>query len=349
MSLQPGLVILLSSGETSASGRRIYEWLFRQLEPPISMVILETPAGFQPNSKLVADKVASYIEHHLQNHTPRVTVVPARQRNTPYSPDNAEIASFILGANVLYMGAGSPTYAVRQLQGSLTWHTMLARHRQGAALVLTSAAAIAVGVQALPVYEIYKVGVDLHWSLGLNLLGPYGLPLVLVSHWDNNEGGQELDTSRAFIGRTRFAQLKAMLPPHMTIVGLDEHTALALDLAKQECLVMGRGGVCVCRDEQERHFLHGERFALHQLGSPVLPDPTDGIPPDVWQRTLEASKSTRADQSTQPPSQVLTLVEQREKARRDRDWTAADTLRRSIEAMGWEIRDSTEGPQLVHS
>ncbi len=78
---------------------------------------------------------------------------------------------------------------MRQLQASLTWHTILARHRLGASLALASAAAIAAGTFALPVYEIYKVGEDPHWKPGLDLLKPFGLSLAFIPHWDNMEGG----------------------------------------------------------------------------------------------------------------------------------------------------------------
>ena len=86
------------------------------------------------------------------------------------------------------MGPGSPTYAVRQLADSLAWHRLIARHRVGATLALASAAVIAISALALPVYEIYKAGQDLHWQPGLDLFGAYGLKLVFVPHWNNAEG-----------------------------------------------------------------------------------------------------------------------------------------------------------------
>lgn len=346
MSQQPGIVVLFSSGETSASGQRIYEWLFRRLSPPIRMAVLETPAGFQPNTALVAGKVANFVRHHLQNYQPQVTVVPARRRGTPFSPDDPDIVAPLLQANVIFMGAGSPTYAVRQLQDSLAWHTLLARHRLGAAVMLASAAAIAASAHCLPVYEIYKVGADLHWSPGLDLFGPYGLSLCIVSHWDNTEGGAELDTSRGFIGRARFEQLRAMLPPEVTVVGLDEHTALALDLASQTCRVMGRSGVCLCHGGAERRFEHGQTFPISELGAFRVPDPEQGIPPVVWQRAQVAQAEARAALALQPPVDVLALVQQREAARARHDWTAADDLRQRILALGWQVRDTGAGPEL---
>lgn len=342
MSEQPGIVVLFSSGETSASGQRIYEWLFRRLSLPIRLAVLETPAGFQPNTALVAEKVAHFVRHHLQNYQPQVTVVPARRRGTSFSPDAPDIVAPLLQSSVIFMGAGSPSYAVRQLQDSLAWHTLLARHRLGTNVILASAAAIAASAQCLPVYEIYKVGADLHWCPGLDLFGPYGLSLALVSHWDNTEGGAELDTSRGFIGRDRFGQLRAMLPPEVAVVGLDEHTALAVDLAAQTCRVMGRGGVCLCHGGAEHRFEQGQSFPITELGAFRIPPPQEGIPAEVWQRVQAAQTAV----APQPPTEVLALAQEREAARARRDWVAADDLRQRIVALGWQVRATGAGPEL---
>jgi hypothetical protein len=338
MAEQPGIIVLFSSGETSASGQRIYEWLFRRLSRPVRMAILETPAGFQPNTALVAGKVADFVRHHLQNYQPQITVVPARQRSTSFSPDDPEIVSPLLQANVIFMGAGSPTYAVRQLEDSLTWNTLLARHRLGAGVMLASAAAIAASAQCLPVYEIYKVGADLHWCRGLDLFGPYGLSLCLVSHWDNSEGGAELDTSHGFVGQARFERLRTMLPPEVMVVGLDEHTALAMDLAGETCRVIGRGGVSLCQGGAEHRFEHGQSLPISALGSFHMPDPQEGIPAEVWERVRGAQAEASA--AAQPPPEVVALVQEREAARARRDWAAADDLRQRILALGWQVRDT---------
>ena len=106
----------------------------------------------------------------------------------------------LMDSNLIFMGPGSPSYTVRQLQGSLAWDLIRARHRLGAALALASAATVAMGAWAIPVYEIFKVGEDPHWKPGLDLLGDFGLHCVVVPHWNNTEGGQDVDTGRCFIG-----------------------------------------------------------------------------------------------------------------------------------------------------
>jgi cyanophycinase-like exopeptidase len=345
---RPGLITLFGSGEVSASGRRVYDWLFGRMRAPICAAVLETPAGFQPNSAVVAEEVAQFLRQRLQNHRPDVTVVPARKRGTPLSPDDAQIVAPLLTANVMFLGPGSPTYAVRQLRGSLAWHTLLARHRLGAAIILSSAATIAVGAHVLPVYEIYKVGEDLHWAPGLDLLGAYGLSLVLMPHWDNAEGGDSLDTSHCFMGRERFERLLELLPAEATVLGIDEHTALIVDVGAAQCHVMGRGGITWLRAGEMTRVDHPQSFALAELGNFQTPDLRAGIPDDVWQNVLSAS-SQEPCSPPEPPPQVLTLVQEREVARSHNNWETADALRNEVAALGWQIQDTPDGPRLVAS
>ncbi|MCA9972250.1 MAG: hypothetical protein KC425_18640, partial [Anaerolineales bacterium] len=265
--MTPGLVVLLGSGETLPSSRKTHVYVADRLPPSRRVVILETPAGFEPNSALVAGKIAQFLAHRLQNYGLDVQVLPARKKGTPFSPDNPEVVAPILTADEILLGPGSPTYAVRQLRNSLALRMIAARHRSGAALFLSSSATLAFSVQTMPVYEIYKVGEDLHWKKGLDFFGAYGLPLVVIPHWNNGDGGDELDTSRCYLGRARFERLLALLPPGQTVVGIDEHTSLILDFAAGECLVMGLGGVTVLRDGETRLFETGQQFALDVLAA----------------------------------------------------------------------------------
>jgi len=346
VSEQPGLIVLFGSGETSSSGQKVFDWLFRRLSAPIRVAVLETPAGFELNSAQVAGRVADFLRQRLQNYRPEVTVVPARKRGTPFSPDEPGIVAPLLEANVIFLGPGSPTYAARQLKDSLAWQVLVARHRLGAAIVLASAAAIAASTHALPVYEIYKVGEDLHWHEGLNLLGPYGLPLVFVTHWNNAEGGADLDTSRCFMGQSRFELLLDMLPPGVTVVGVEEHTALVVDLAAETCQVLGKGGITLLRHGEERCFKHGETFSIHELGRFQQPEPQAGLPAEVWEQVKTAHMEAQAKVAPEPPPEVLSLVEERVAARVRRDWATADALRERIAALGWEVRDTPQGPEL---
>jgi len=286
---------------------------------------------------------------------PQVQVIPARKRGTAFSPDDAELAAPLLGADYIFLGPGSPTYAVRQLRDSYAWHALTARHRLGAAVCFSSACTIAIGNQALPIYEIYKVGEDPHWKAGLDFFAPYGLSLVLVPHWNNTDGGSELDTSHCYMGLDRFNQLAAMLGKEITVVGIDENTALALSPQSGQCRVLGVGSVVVIRDGQEQRFKHRKSFPTSVLGAWRLPAAQDGIPDHVWRHALVAQADRNRPASPAPEvdaihpdrlAQVEALMAQREIARTRRDWATADRLRDQIVDLGLRVVDTPDGPVL---
>jgi hypothetical protein len=333
-------VALFGSGEIAPAGRRVHEILFQTLDPPIHVAILETPAGFQPNSAWVAGRLAEFIEQRLQNFHPQVTVLPARRRDGPRSTNDSQLTAPLLTANYVFAGPGSPTYAVRHLKDTFAWQVMLARQRRGTVLALASAFAISVGAYALPVYEIYKAGADLYWAPGLDLFGPYGLELAIVSHWDNQEGGATLDTSHAFMGAERMRLLKAMLPPSTTLLGIDEHTAVVLDFAQGTASVVGRGGATVHRSGEEHFFADGENFPLTALGDVRMPAVDESIPREVTEAILAAEE----DRERLPP-EIAALIEEREAARSKRDYARADALRERLAELGYMIEDTPRGPR----
>jgi hypothetical protein len=350
MVLHPGLITLFGSGETAPGTQKVYHALFSQLAEPPRVAILETPAGFEPNSDYVAGQIGAYLCKRLQNFRPTVALVPARQRGTPFSPDEPALLQPLYNANMLFMGPGSPTYAVRQLAGSLAWHVLRALHRLGTHLVFSSAMVLASSRSTLPIYEIYKVGEELHWKPGLDLFGDFGLSLVLVSHWNNGDGGELLDTSRCYLGQARFGQLLALLPddPERRVVGIDENTALTLDLAAGTCVVRGAGAVSVMHAGTVARFEAGSQFDLHLLGSVQLPAATAGIPEAVWEQVMAAQVQAHTARTTllAPDAAALVLLQERTAARERRDWSEADRLRRQLETLGWRVQDTPQGPQL---
>jgi cysteinyl-tRNA synthetase len=51
--------------------------------------------------------------------------------------------------------------------------------------------------------------------------------------------------------------------------------------------------------------------------------------------------------ASEAPAQVVALLEARERARAARDYAEADRLRGDIGALGWEVRDGPDGPELL--
>ncbi len=52
-------------------------------------------------------------------------------------------------------------------------------------------------------------------------------------------------------------------------------------------------------------------------------------------------------EAVQAPAEVLELVQQREQARADRDYAAADAIRDELRSRGWDVRDGPDGPELL--
>jgi hypothetical protein len=340
-----GRIAFLGSGETSLAGGRIFESLARLIPDPLHVSIMETPAGFELNASIVAGRVGEFFKTRLQNYKPSIDLIPARKQGTEFSPNNLEILKPLLRANVIFMGPGSPTYLARQLRGSLAWDIIRARHRLGATLIFSSAATISVGAWVLPVYEIYKVGEDVHTKEGLSFFSDFGMDLSFVPHWNNAEGGTDLDTSRCFVGIERFDQWMKLLPLENILIGLDEHSGIVMDFEKGVCNVHGVSSVSVLRNAGMEIYPAGASFSLKELGDFSLSDPVrKGIRPEVWEMVLNASK---VDDSAAPPDEALKLLELRKEARARKDFAESDRLRDRISEMGWTIQDGREGQKLV--
>lgn len=341
-----GQIAFLGSGETSLAGGRIFESLARKITDPLRIALMETPAGFELNSAQVVGRVGDFMKTRLQNYKPVVDVVPARKKNTVFSPDDPEIIKPLLHANLIFMGPGSPTYTIRQLKDTLAWDVIRARHRLGATLVFASAATISISAHALPVYEIYKVGQDVHAVDGLNLFADFGLHVSFIPHWNNAEGGVDLDTSRCFIGMERFTEWCELIPPENNTIGLDEHTGLILDFESGQCEVSGVSSVSLVRECDPEMFPAGSKFALNELGEVVMPDPLHkDIPPHVWDMVANAPPLD----DDRPPDSILALAEARLTARAEKNWAESDRLRSEISAQGWTVQDGKDGYKLVRS
>ncbi len=79
---------------------------------------------------------------------------------------------------------------------------------------------------------------------------------------------------------------------------------------------------------------------LHTYGSPRLWRAFDPV------LGLDFDKNAAPRGQTTAPSDVQALVEERETARKSRDWARSDALRKQISEMGWEVADTPQGPTL---
>ena len=256
-----GKIVIMGSGELTATMVEVHKSLLARESGVPKATFLDTPAGFQLNVDQISQKAVEYFRKRIQ----QPLTVASFKSTEQISDFEAEQAFHILReSDYVLIGPGSPTYAVRQWMNSPVPDILTQQIKSGGCLVAASAAALTVGRFTMPVYEIYKVGQDVHWVDGMNILGQFGFNLVVVPHWNNAEGGTH-DTRFCFGGAPRFRKLEALLPDDISVFGLDEHTACILDLVSNQAEIKGIGRAILRRSDGELIFETGDRFSLDIL------------------------------------------------------------------------------------
>ena len=263
---KPGIIALMGSGELTATMVEVHKQLLRRSGDHARAVFLDTPAGFQLNVDHIASKAVDYFKARIQHPLRVASYKSAQELETPAAQETFHA---LRRADYMLIGPGSPTYALEQLQSSTIPNLITQRIEAGACLVTASAAALTVGRLTLPVYEIYKVGRPVHWIEGLDILGHFGLNLVVVPHWNNAEGGNH-DTRYCFMGKARLAHLESLLPDSTPILGLDEHTVLIIDLGSQTCTIQGIGQVTLRHKGREQVYTKTDVIPLEQLSENAI-------------------------------------------------------------------------------
>ena len=328
--LNYGSILFLGSGETASAGRILHEQLFQKVsKKKINVAVLETPAGFEPNSEQVASEVSDFFTEKLQNYHPDVKIIPARRRDGNFSTNSEEIISDIKSADHIYLGAGSPTYLVKHLEDTLALQALHNQHKKGSSICLTSASSIAFGKWTLPVYEIFKVGLDLYWQDGLDFFSRFNLDLSVIPHWNNNDGGKKIDTSRCYLGKERVDKLLKMLPDESVVLGLDEHTGLLLDFSHKAVSVVGKGSVHLIQGGYEKIYTNGDEFKFEDLGDFTMPEDDLSL---LNNSILE-----------EIPRNIIELAEKRLQSRKNKEWDEADRLRSKVSELGYQIEDNNDG------
>lgn len=279
---------LIGSGEFGEAMGRVYRTILARAPAEPQTVFLDTPAGFEVNADAISAKAADYFSQRLN----LVLEIASYKNKTRATARELESALRVLRrADFIFAGPGSPSYAIRNWRDTNIWATIVSRFERGAHLAFASAAAIAVSAFALPVYEIYKAGEELHWLEGLNLFAAFGMNLAIVPHWNNSEGGT-FDTRYCFMGETRLRELETKLPKETVILGIDEYTACLFDFAAQEARVMGPGNVTIRRDGDEWVFAPEESFAFERLRARARVQATEPAPSQT-ETTAATDETTR--------------------------------------------------------
>lgn len=264
-------LVIMGSGETAPAMRRVHREIFAATGDGPA-VLLDTPFGFQENADELTAKTLAYFAESVGR---PVQVARWRTAAAPVAEREAALAT-LAAARWVFAGPGSPTYALAQWRDTPLVGALGDVAERGGTLVFGSAAAVTLGTHAIPVYEIYKVGEPPHWVPGLDLLGTLtGIRAAVVPHYDNAEGATH-DTRFCYLGERRLARLEANLPADGGVLGVDEHTALILDLDRRTARVLGLGGVTVRRDGRSSVVPGGQELALAELAARLRGDAASG-------------------------------------------------------------------------
>ena len=247
------ILAIMGSGETSPTMVTVHKALVGRLgvNRPDAL-LLDTPYAFQENAADISARAVAYFASSVGLD---VTVLASSDTASPdlANPDLAgraaadpgRDAARVRAADWVFAGPGSPTYALSRWRDSPLGMALRERVATGTGItVLASAAAATAGIVAVPVYELYKVGAAPHWLEGLDLLAAIGLRVAVIPHYDNAEGGTH-DTRYCYLGERRLAAMEQDLPADAAVLGIDEHTAVILDLIAETAEVRGRGSLTI--------------------------------------------------------------------------------------------------------
>src|SRR5580704_5765177 len=263
----PRLLCIMGSGETTPTMVSVHADLLTRLGPrPVPAVLLDTPFGFQENAADISEKTVAYFRERVGF---PITVASFRNREEATPLEYETMLSRVAEARYVFAGPGSPTYALRQWQNTAVPELLGAKLRDGGCVTLASAAAVGVGMFAIPVYEVYKVGEDPRWIEGLDLIGITGLRVAVVPHYNNAEGGTH-DTRYCYMGERRLRILEDLLPDGVDILGVDEHTAAIFDIDAGTVSVRGRGGVTWRRRGVSQRFENGTTIPVTELAGGII-------------------------------------------------------------------------------
>ncbi len=341
---RPRVLAIMGSGETSPTMVTVHKTLATRLgSGDHSAVLLDTPYAFQENAADISARAQAYFDRSVGLN---VAVVSDADRPAEQNPAAVAAIAAIRTSDWVFAGPGSPSYALNRWRGGPVASALAERIAAGTGVtVIASAAAAAIGVRAVPVYEIYKVGADPHWLDGLDLLSVIGLKVVVIPHYDNAEGGTH-DTRFCYLGERRLSMLEAELPSDVAVLGVDEHTALVFDLQAGQAEVLGRGGATVRRSGVSTVLPAGSVLSLADLRSltlgtsPASPAGGRAAVPGPAQRATEADAGVADAGGTAPNGQPgLDSLELPEITQVLQDRFAAAETERSSAAMVAAVLD----------
>ena len=320
------MLAIIGSGETSPTMVTVHRDLVSRLglNTPRA-IMLATPYAFQENATDVSARAQRYFADSVGlrvrvvgGTSPHADPGMAPPLTGEAEEDEGRQAADIRTADWVFAGPGSPSYALAHWRAGPVAAGLRDRVLAGHGMtVLASAAAATAGEFTVPVYEVYKAGGAPRWLPGLDLLGTLGLKVALIPHYDNAEGGR-YDTRYCYLGMRRLVVMERELPADAAVLGVDEHTAVLIDLRAEDIEIRGRGGVTVRRSGDGVVLPSGIRLSVADLRDLVR-----GIRRAREGAGNRAGACGNADESAQEPAQESALPLPEVMAAAERGFAAA--------------------------
>ena len=218
-------LVVMGSGETAPTMVRVHREVFAAC-PPGPAVMLDTPFAFQMNRAELVTKTRAYFAQSVGREVDVAawsgTEGPAQEEKSLALLDRAAWA---------FAGPGSPTYALAAVArhprpGRAGRRRAPRRHPRARQRGRRSPSA-ATRCRSTRSTRSARTR---SWVDGLDLLGELtGVAAAVVPHYDNKEGATH-DTRFCYLGEQRLAPLEATLPDEVGVLGVDEHTAMVVDV-----------------------------------------------------------------------------------------------------------------------
>ena len=346
---QLGTIAILGSGETSPNLVAVHRKLLQEIPKPVNAYMLDSPFGFQENADQLVEKIQDFYDLSLN-----IKIKLASYRNIEELNTKSffKTISLLEKADFIFAGPGSPSYASKLWVNNEIEETLFNHIKKGANALFASAAATTLGENTLPVYEIYKVGIDPYWEEGLDLLGLYGLSCTVVPHFNNREGGNH-DTSFSYVGKNRMSKLMEI--NYSNLLGIDEHTALIISGKENTFEVYGLGQVTAINEDKTLEFKSGETYDLTTLQNHLSKshkDKSSEINQEAKQNKSDETLRKIANLEIQIEENesnnkifkklVTQLIDLRLKLRSEKNYEMSDIIRDILESSNIQIEDSTD-------
>ena len=228
-----GTIALVGSGEWLPVMLDVERELLNNQKPVY--VQLSTAAGQESSARL---------EHWKNLAQTQAKTLKVESRWLPVfeqdSANNPEFVEKIKGAGLIYLSGGDPTYLAETLRDSLVWNAIVNEWQNGASLAGCSAGAMALTTW-VPKMRI-KLGKNNEDVKGLGLLPN----IRVIPHFDRMLGWIPDIITRYLINT----------PPGVTLVGIDENTALVGGV--NNWTVKGEQSVWVLTHEGREEFKAGQ-------------------------------------------------------------------------------------------